>query len=263
MVGGVKIGDGAPISIQTMTKTKTADVEGTLKQIRAAAEAGCEIARCAVDDDEAAWAFRKIVRQSPIPVVADIHFSHVLALRALEAGAAKIRLNPGNIGARDRIKEVLTLAKRLKTPIRIGINSGSLEKDILAKHGYPTAEALAESALRHMQICHDFGFHDLILSVKSTDVRLTIEATRILAQETKYPLHIGVTETGPPRTGLIKVSVGIGTLLSEGIGDTVRVTLLDDPVKEVETGRAILRILGLRKEETETGIPAEEPANRT
>ena len=244
-IGNVPVGGGSPISVQTMTKTKTSDVDATVKQILEAAEAGCDIVRVTVNDKEAAAAIGEIVKRSPIPVVADIHFNHVFALKALEGGVAKVRLNPGNIGSVDRIRQVLSLAKERRVPIRIGVNSGSLEKDILEKHGYPTAEALYESAMRHAGICEENDFHDVIISVKSTDVRLMIEAYRLIAQRTDYPLHLGVTEAGPTRVGTIKSSIGIGTLLAEGIGDTIRVSLTDDPVKEVEVGKEILRSLGL------------------
>jgi (E)-4-hydroxy-3-methylbut-2-enyl-diphosphate synthase len=244
-IGGIRVGGDAPISVQTMTKTKTSDVEGTVKQIRQAAEAGCDIVRVTVNDKEAADAIADIVRQSPIPVVADIHFNHVFALKSIEANVAKVRLNPGNIGSRDRIKQVLTAAKEKNIPIRIGVNSGSLEEDILEKYGYPTAEALFDSAMRHVGICEDFGFRDVIISVKSTDVRLMIEAYRLVAQRTDIPLHLGVTEAGTTKIGTIKSAVGIGTLLAEGIGDTIRVSLTDEPVKEVEVGKEILRSLSL------------------
>jgi (E)-4-hydroxy-3-methylbut-2-enyl-diphosphate synthase len=244
-IGGIRVGGDAPISVQTMTKTKTSDVEGTVNQIRQAADAGCDIVRVTVNDKEAADAIREIVRQSPIPVVADIHFNHVFALKSIEANVAKVRLNPGNIGSRDRIRQVLTAAKEKNIPIRIGVNSGSLEEDILEKHGYPTAEALYESAMRHVGICEDFGFRDVIISVKSTDVRLMIEAYRLVAQRTDIPLHLGVTEAGTTKIGTIKSAVGIGTLLAEGIGDTIRVSLTDEPVKEVEVGKEILRSLSL------------------
>ncbi len=245
MIGGVKVGGGSPISVQTMTKSKTSDVAATVRQIAQAAEAGCDIVRVTVNDKEAADAIGAIVRQSPIPVVADIHFNHVFALASIRAGVAKVRLNPGNIGSRDRIHEVLSAAKERGIPIRIGVNSGSLEEDILAKHGYPTAEALYESAMRHVAICDEFGFRDVIISVKSTDVRLMVEAYRLVAQRTDIPLHLGVTEAGPTKTGTIKSAVGIGALLAEGIGDTIRVSLTDEPVREVEVGKEILRSLGL------------------
>jgi (E)-4-hydroxy-3-methylbut-2-enyl-diphosphate synthase len=244
-IGGVKVGGGAPISVQTMTKTRTGDVDATVAQVIQAAEAGCDIVRVTVNDREAAEGMKEIVRRSPVPIVADIHFNHIFALKALEAGVAKVRLNPGNIGSRDRIHQVLSMAKDRGVPIRIGVNSGSLEEDILAKHGYPTAEALYESAMRHVEICDGFGFKDVVISVKSTDVRLMIEAYRLVAQRTDIPLHLGVTEAGPTKAGTIKSAVGIGTLLSEGIGDTIRVSLTDDPVREVEVGKEILRSLGL------------------
>ena len=244
-IGKVPVGGGSPISVQTMTKTKTSDIDATVKQIVDAADAGCDIVRVTVNDKEAAGAIGEIVRQSPIPVVADIHFNHIFAIKALEGGVAKVRLNPGNIGSVERIRQVLSLAKERNVPIRIGVNSGSLEKDILEKHGYPTAEALYESAMRHVNICEENDFHDVIISVKSTDVRLMIAAYRLIAERTDYPLHLGVTEAGPTKVGTIKSSIGIGTLLAEGIGDTIRVSLTDDPVREVEVGKEILRSLGL------------------
>ena len=250
-VGGVKVGGGAPISVQTMTKTKTSDVRSTVAQIVQAAEAGCDIVRVTVNDKEAAEAINEIVRQSPIPVVADIHFNHVFALKSIEANVAKVRLNPGNIGSRDRIHQVLKAAQEKGIPIRIGVNSGSLEEDILGKHGYPTAEALFESAMRHVEICDGFGFNDVIISVKSTDVRLMVEAYRLVAERTDIPLHLGVTEAGPTKSGTIKSAVGIGTLLAEGIGDTIRVSLTDEPVKEVEVGKEILRSLSLASRNVE------------
>ena len=244
-IGGIKVGGNAPISVQTMTKTKTADVRATVAQIVAATEAGCDIVRVTVNDKEAADAIGEIVRQSPVPIVADIHFNHIFALKAIEGNVAKVRINPGNIGSRDRIHQVLSAARDKGIPIRIGVNSGSLEEDILEKHGYPTAEALYESAMRHVGICDEFGFRDVVISVKSTDVRLMIEAYRLVAQRTDIPLHLGVTEAGPTRTGTIKSAVGIGALLAEGIGDTIRVSLTDEPAKEVEVGKEILRSLGL------------------
>lgn len=250
-IGNVKVGGNAPISVQTMTKTRTGDVAATVAQIVQAAEAGCDIVRVTVNDREAADAMKEIVRQSPIPVVADIHFNHIFALKAVEANVAKVRINPGNIGNRDRIHQVLSAAKDKGIPIRIGVNSGSLEEDILEKHGYPTAEALYESAMRHVGICDEFGFQDVIISVKSTDVRLMIEAYRLVAERTDIPLHLGVTEAGTTRVGTIKSAVGIGTLLAEGIGDTIRVSLTDEPVKEVEVGKEILRSLGLASRNVE------------
>jgi (E)-4-hydroxy-3-methylbut-2-enyl-diphosphate synthase len=244
-IGGVRVGGGAPISVQTMTKTRTGDIAGTVAQIVQAADAGCDIVRVTINDREAADAIAEIVRQSPIPVVADIHFNHIFALKAIEGNVAKVRLNPGNIGSKDRIRQVLSAAAAKGIPIRIGVNSGSLEEDILEKHGYPTAEALFESAMRHVGICDEFGFKDVIISVKSTDVRLMIEAYRLVAQRTDIPLHLGVTEAGTTKIGTIKSAVGIGTLLAEGIGDTIRVSLTDEPVKEVEVGKEILRSLSL------------------
>jgi (E)-4-hydroxy-3-methylbut-2-enyl-diphosphate synthase len=250
-VGGVNIGGSAPISVQTMTKTKTSDVQETLAQIRQAADAGSDIVRVTVNDKAAAEAMAEIVRQSPIPIVADIHFNHIFALKAIEANIAKVRINPGNIGNRDRIREVLRAAGQKGIPIRIGVNSGSLEEDILEKHGYPTAEALFESAMRHVGICDEFGFRDIVVSVKSTDVKLMIEAYRLVAARTDIPLHLGVTEAGTTRVGTIKSAVGIGTLLAEGIGDTIRVSLTDEPVKEVEVGKEILRSLSLASRNVE------------
>ena len=251
VIGGIKVGGGAPISVQTMTKTKTSDVKATVAQIVQAAEAGCDIVRVTVNDKEAAEAMKEIVKQSPIPIVADIHFNHVFALKSIEANVAKVRLNPGNIGSRDRIHQVLGAAKDKGIPIRIGVNSGSLEEDILNKHGYPTAEALYESAMRHVGICEEFGFKDVIISVKSTDVRLMIEAYRLVAERTDIPLHLGVTEAGTTKIGTIKSAVGIGTLLAEGIGDTIRVSLTDEPVREVEVGKEILRSLSLASRNVE------------
>lgn len=251
MVGNIPIGGNAPIVVQSMTKTKTADVEATVAQIQRCAEAGADIMRVTVNDWEAAEAIKEIVRRSPIPIVADIHFNHIFALKAIEAGVAKVRINPGNIGSRERIKQVLTAAKERGIPIRIGVNSGSLEKDILEKHGYPTAEALFESAMRHVEIAQDFGFDDIVISVKSTDVRLMIEAYRMIAERTDFPLHVGVTEAGSPRSGIIKSAVGIGTLLAEGIGDTVRVSLTAEPEEEVFVAKEILRSLGLAQRSVE------------
>jgi (E)-4-hydroxy-3-methylbut-2-enyl-diphosphate synthase len=245
MVGNIPVGGNAPISVQTMTKTKTGDAAATIAQIKRCEEAGVDIVRVTVNDWEAANAMAEIVAASSVPIVSDIHFNHVFALKAIEAGVAKVRINPGNIGSKERIHEVLGAAKDRGIPIRIGVNSGSLEEDILEKYGYPTAEALFESAMRHAGICEEFGFEDVIISVKSTDTRLMIEAYRLIAERTDYPLHLGVTEAGTARVGTIKSSVGIGTLLAEGIGDTIRVSLTDEPEKEVEVGKEILRSLGL------------------
>ena len=245
MVGNIPVGGGAPISVQTMTKTKTADVEATVAQIKRCEEAGVDIVRVTINDKHAAAAIAEIVSAVDVPIVSDIHFNHIFALKAIEANVAKVRINPGNIGKVGRIHEVLNAAKDKNIPIRIGVNSGSLEEDILNKHGYPTSEALFESAMRHVEICEKVDFHDIIISVKSTDVRLMIEAYRLIAERTDYPLHLGVTEAGTPRVGTIKSAVGIGTLLAEGIGDTIRVSLTDEPEKEVEVGKEILRSLGL------------------
>jgi len=244
-VGGVKIGGDASISVQTMTKTKTEDVEKTIAQIQMLAEAGADIVRVAVNNKEAAKAVKEILKYAPIPIVADVHFNHILALQAIDAGVAKVRINPGNIGSKDRIKEVLKAAKEKGIPIRIGVNSGSLESDILEKYGYPTAEALYESAMNHVKICEEFDFGDIVISVKSSSVRLMIDAYRLIAERTDFPLHLGVTEAGPARAGTIKSAIGIGTLLAEGIGDTIRVSLTDDPVKEVQVGKEILKSLNL------------------
>ncbi len=245
MIGSIPVGAGAPISVQTMTKTKTGDAKATIAQVKRCEEAGVDIVRITVNDWEAAESIGEIVRGVNVPIVADIHFNHVFALKAIEAGVAKVRINPGNIGSKERIHQVLAAARERRIPIRIGVNSGSLESDILDKHGYPTAEALFESAMRHADIGREFGFEDMIISVKSTDVRLMIEAYRLIAERTDYPLHLGVTEAGTTRVGTIKSSVGIGTLLAEGIGDTIRVSLTDEPEREVEVGKEILRSLGL------------------
>ncbi|MCX6153631.1 MAG: flavodoxin-dependent (E)-4-hydroxy-3-methylbut-2-enyl-diphosphate synthase [Candidatus Kapabacteria bacterium] len=250
-VGNIPIGDGSPISVQTMTKTKTADAVATIEQIKRCHEAGVDIVRVTVNDKDAAEAMSAIVAGSPVPIVADIHFNHIFALKAIEAGVAKVRINPGNIGSRERIGQVLAKAKERNIPIRIGVNSGSLEHDILEKHGYPTAEALFESAMRHVEIAQDFDFDNLIISVKSTNVSLMIEAYRLLALRTDYPLHLGVTEAGSIRVGTIKSAVGIGALLSEGIGDTIRVSLTDEPEREVEVGKELLRCLGLTQRSVE------------
>lgn len=251
MVGNVQVGGGAPVSVQTMTKTKTSDIEATVAQIKRVEEEGADIVRVTVNNKEASEAIAEIVKRVNVPIVADIHFNYTFALKAIEGGVAKVRINPGNIGKVDRIQKVLNAAKERGIPIRIGVNSGSLEKDILDKYGYPTAEALYESALRHVEIAQDNGFDDLIISVKSTSVPLMIEAYRLIAQKTEFPLHLGVTEAGRLRMGTIKSSVGIGTLLAEGIGDTIRVSLTDEPEREVEVGKDILRTLGLAQRNVE------------
>jgi len=250
-VGNVSIGGDSPISVQTMTNTKTANVNETIKQIHSVKDCGADIVRVTVNDEFAANAISEIVAKANIPIVADIHFNHIFALKAIQAGVAKIRINPGNIGDESRIKAVLNKAKEKNIPIRIGVNSGSLEKDILEKYGSPTAQALVESALRHIKIANKFDFDDIIVAVKSTSVVNTIEAYRLLSKETDYPLHLGVTEAGSIFTGTIKSSVALGTLLSEGIGDTIRVSLTGDPEVEVEAGIEILSALGLREKNIE------------
>ena len=244
-VGDVQIGDGAPISVQSMTVSKTHDVAATLAEIEGLAEAGADIVRVAVPRPEDADALRDIVQGAPVPIVADIHFNYTYALKAIEAGVAKVRLNPGNIGKEEWEREVLLAAKEAGTPIRIGVNSGSLERDILDKYGYPQPEALFESAMRHVEICTRHGFEDLVISVKHSDVYFMIQAYKLVAERTDYPLHLGVTESGSATTGTIKSSIGIGALLAEGIGDTIRVSLATASVKEVEAGHAILKSLRL------------------
>ena len=247
-VGGVAVGGGAPVSIQSMLNTKTTDVEGSLSQIRALAAAGCEIARLAVPDMEAAAGFGKIAAQSPLPLVADIHFDYRLAIAAAEGGAAKIRINPGNIGGEDRVKAVVDCCKAHHIPIRIGVNGGSLDKALLHKYGHPTPEALVESAFSHIALLEKYGFYDICVSMKSSSVPLMMAAYRLFAEKSDYPLHLGVTETGTETMGVIKSAMGIGGLLCMGIGDTIRVSLTADPVKEVLAAKSILKAAGLRKE---------------
>lgn len=245
-VANLTIGGDAPISIQTMTKCDTRDVSEVLRQIHALEEAGCDLVRLAVPNAEAAEALKAIRKGTTMPLVADIHFDYRLALQALEAGVDKLRLNPGNIGSRDRVVAVVREARDRGVPIRIGVNAGSLEEKILEKYGYPTAEGLVESALGHVAILEDLDFQDIIISVKASDVRMMIDAYRLLAQRCDYPLHLGVTEAGTPFAGTIKSAVGIGTLLADGIGDTIRVSLAGDSVEEVRVGWEILKSLGLR-----------------
>jgi (E)-4-hydroxy-3-methylbut-2-enyl-diphosphate synthase len=246
-VGSVVIGGGAPISVQSMTNTKTSDVKATVSQIKRLEDVGCEIIRVAVPDEEAAEALGKIKKSINIPLVADIHFQHKLALIALEQGVDGLRLNPGNIGSKERVREVVKEAGAHKVPIRIGVNSGSLEKHLLEKYGHPTPEALVESALGHVKILEDLDFHDIKISVKASGVENMIAAYRLLSSRTNYPLHLGVTEAGTQLAGAIKSALGIGTLLQEGIGDTIRVSLTADPVCEVKAAYEILASLGLRK----------------
>ena len=247
-VGGVLIGGGAPVVIQSMLNTKTTDVEGSLNQIRQLHEAGCQIARLAVPNMEAARGFAEICKESPLPLVADIHFDYKLAIAAAEGGAAKIRINPGNIGGEDRVKAVVDVCREKKIPIRIGVNGGSLDKKLLEKYGHPTADALVESAFEHLELLEKQGFYDTCVSMKSSTVPTMVAAARLFREKCDYPIHIGVTETGPVRQGLIKSALGIGALLLDGIGDTIRVSLTDDPVEEVYAAKDILKAAGLRKE---------------
>ena len=246
--GGVAIGGGAPVSVQTMTNTDTRDVAATLQQIGQLADAGCQLVRVAVPDEEAAQAVKAICAQSPIPVIADIHFNHRLALLAMDNGIAALRINPGNIGSKQKVQEVVSKAKELDVPIRIGVNAGSLEKDLLEQYGHPTAEALVESAFGHLELLEKYGFYDTCVSMKSSHVPTMVAAARLFRSKCDYPLHIGVTETGPVRQGLIKSAMGIGSLLLDGIGDTLRVSLTDDPVEEVYAAKDILKAAGLRKD---------------
>jgi len=245
-VGGVQVGAGAPISVQSMTTTKTADVEGTLEQIYALASSGAEIVRCTCNEVEAAEGLARIVPRSPVPIVADIHFQYRLALAALDAGVACLRLNPGNIRKEQHIKAVASEARDRSVPIRIGVNAGSLDPDIEEKYGM-TAAALVESAKRELNYFEDVGFEDVKISVKASDVRLMVDAYRLLADAVDFPLHLGVTEAGPPPGGILKATAGIATLLNEGIGDTIRYSLTADPVEEAKAGRQLLEALGLRE----------------
>ena len=246
-VGGIAIGGTAPISVQSMTNVDTRNIILTVEQINSLAEAGCDIVRVAVPDMEAATALETIkMIVKHVPIVADIHFDYRLALECIKNGVDKIRINPGNIGDLDRVKQVVTAAKERSIPMRIGVNAGSLEKDILSKYGGPSAEAMVESALGHVKILEELNFKDIVISLKASSVPMTIAAYRLLASQRSYPLHLGVTEAGTLMTGTIKSSIGIGTLLSEGIGDTIRVSLTSDPVNEVATGIQILKAIGLR-----------------
>ena len=247
-VGGIPIGGGAPVVIQSMLNTKTTDVEASLTQIRQLASVGCQIARLAVPNLEAARGFAEICKESPLPLVADIHFDYKLAIAAAEGGASKIRINPGNIGGEDRVKAVVEVCKDKHIPIRIGVNGGSLDKKLLEKYGHPTAEALVESAFQHLELLEKQGFYDTCVSMKSSSVPTMVAAARLFRERCDYPIHIGVTETGPVKQGLIKSAMGIGALLLDGIGDTIRVSLTDDPVQEVYAAKDILKAAGLRKE---------------
>ncbi len=246
-IGGVKIGGDNPIAVQSMCNTDTRDVTSTVNQIHRLQEAGCEIIRVAVPDIKAAEALRDIKKNINIPLVADIHFDYRLALKAVENGADKLRINPGNIGDEERVREVSKACRKRGIPIRIGVNSGSLEKDILKKYGRVTPEGLVESALRHVRILEKYDFYDIVVSIKASDVPFTAKAYSLLSDKIDYPLHIGITEAGTLWSGSIKSSVGIGLILGLGIGDTIRVSLTGDPVEEVKVGKAVLKALGLRK----------------
>ena len=247
-VGNVKIGGGAPVVIQSMLNTKTTDVEASLSQIRQLEVAGCQIVRLAVPNMESARGFAQIAQESPLPLVADIHFDYKLAIAAAEGGASKIRINPGNIGGEDRVRAVVDVCKDKNIPIRIGVNGGSLDQKLLEKYGHPTAEALVESAFEHLELLEKHGFYDTCVSMKSSTVPTMTAAARLFRSKCDYPIHIGVTETGPVRQGLIKSALGIGSLLLDGIGDTIRVSLTDDPVEEIYAAKDILKAAGLRRE---------------
>lgn len=250
-IGNVPVGGGSPISVQSMTKTRTEDIKGTLKQIYDLKKAGCDIVRVAIPDEKSAYALKEILKKSPLPIVADIHFNPKLAILSLKAGVQGLRLNPGNIEEKEKIKEIVLLAKEKNVPIRIGVNSGSIPKEILKKFGSPTPEALVESALNHIKILEDLNFLDIKISLKASDVATTIQAYRIISDLKEYPLHLGITEAGTFLSGTIKSTLGIGILLFEGIGDTIRVSLTDSPIKEVKVGIEILKALKLRFGEPE------------
>ncbi|MBQ8982977.1 MAG: flavodoxin-dependent (E)-4-hydroxy-3-methylbut-2-enyl-diphosphate synthase [Lachnospiraceae bacterium] len=245
-IGDVKIGGGHPIAIQSMTNTKTDDVKATVEQILKLENAGCQIIRCTANNEEAARAIREIKKKIHIPLVADIHFDYRLAILAMEYGADKIRINPGNIGGADRVREVVAAAKERQIPIRVGVNSGSLEKELVEKHHGVTAEGLVESALDKVHMIEDFGYDNLVISIKSSDVMMCVKAHELIAEQTAYPLHVGITEAGTLLRGNIKSSVGLGIILYEGIGDTIRVSLTGDPVNEIITAKQILKTLNLR-----------------
>ncbi len=245
-IGNRIIGSGNPILIQSMTNTKTEDVDATVGQIKRLEEAGCDIIRCAVPTMEAAKALGLIKKQINIPLVADIHFDYRLAIAAMENGADKIRINPGNIGGSDKIKAVIDVAKERNIPIRVGVNSGSLEKNILEKYGRVTAEGLVESALDKVRMIEEYDYHNLVISIKSSDVMMCVKAHELMAKSTDYPLHVGITEAGTVISGNIKSSIGLGLILSQGIGDTIRVSLTGDPVEEIKSAKIILKTLGLR-----------------
>lgn len=246
-IGNVWIGGGNPVAIQSMTNTKTEDAESTVEQILKLEAAGCEIIRCAVPTMEAAEAIKQIKKQIHIPLVADIHFDYRLAIAAIENGADKIRINPGNIGGRDRVQAVVDKAKEYGVPIRVGVNSGSLEKNLVEKYGGVTAEGIVESALDKVHLIEEMGYDNLVVSIKSSDVLMCVKAHELIAKECPYPLHVGITESGTLLSGNIKSSVGLGIILYQGIGDTIRVSLTGDPVEEIKSAKLILKTLGLRK----------------
>lgn len=246
-IGNRVIGGDNPILIQSMTNTKTEDVKATVAQIHKLTKAGCDIIRCAVPTIEAAKALSEIKKQIEIPLVADIHFDYRLAIAAMENGADKIRINPGNIGSVDRVKAVVDVAKERNIPIRVGVNSGSLEKDLVEKYHGVTAEGIVESALDKVSIIEDMGYDNLVVSIKSSDVMMCVKAHELIAEKTRHPLHVGITEAGTIISGNIKSSIGLGLILSQGIGDTIRVSLTGDPVEEIKSAKLILRTLGLRK----------------
>lgn len=246
-IGNCKIGGSNPIAIQSMTNTKTEDVEATVAQIQALTKAGCDIIRCAVPTMEAAKALAEIKKQIEIPLVADIHFDYKLAIAAMEYGADKIRINPGNIGARERVQAVVDVAKEKNIPIRVGVNSGSLEKELVEKYHGVTAEGIVESALDKVHLIEDMGYDNLVISIKSSDVLMCVKAHELIAEKTDHPLHVGITESGTIISGNIKSSIGLGLILHQGIGDTIRVSLTGDPLEEIKSAKLILRTLGLRK----------------
>lgn len=249
-VGNVAVGGDAPVSVQSMTTTKTADVDGTLAQVYALASAGADIVRVTCNEERAAEALAEIVPRSPVPIVADVHFQHVLALAAIEAGVHAVRINPGNIRKREHVREVARAVREAGIPIRVGVNAGSLDKEVAERHGGITPEALVESALDEVKLLEDEGVESIKISVKASSVPLMVAAYRLLAQRCDYPLHLGVTEAGPPPEGIVKSVAGIGSLLCEGIGDTIRFSLATDPVEEAKAGRALLECLGLRERST-------------
>ena len=246
-IGNVKIGGGNPIAIQSMTNTKTEDVQATVAQILALEAVGCQIIRCAVPTMEAAKALGEIKKQIHIPLVADIHFDYKLAIAAIENGADKIRINPGNIGDKERVRQVVEKAKEYNVPIRIGVNSGSLEKELVEKYGGVTAQGIVESALDKMSLIESMGYDNLVISIKSSDVLMCVKAHELLADKTPYPLHVGITESGTVQSGNIKSAIGLGLILNQGIGDTIRVSLTGDPLEEIKSAKLILKTLGLRK----------------